>query len=173
MIRMNVEDFRRLYDYNSWANHRTLEACAQLSEEQFTRDLRSSFRSVRDTLVHIFLVEWLWLERWHGRSPIKYPPATDFPNIESVRRRRAEVERNLLDYAASLTKEDLDRVISHTTTAGVPQAAPLWQMLQHLVNHGTYHRGQVAAMLRQLDAKPIATDLIFFYRERAAAQAKA
>ena len=169
---MNVEDFRRLYDYNYWANHRTLEACAALNDEQFTRDLHSSFRSVRDTLVHIMLVEWLWRERWLGRSLDKYPPATDFPNLESVRQRWAEVERNLLDYVAALKPEDIDRVIAHKTTAGVPQSAPLSQMLQHLVNHGTYHRGQVATMLRQLDAKPIGTDLILFYRERAA-QAKA
>ena len=169
---MNVEDFRLLYDYNSWANRRTLDACAPLSEEQFTRDLRSSFRSVRDTLVHISWAEWLWLERWHGRSPDKFS-ATEFPTRESVRRRWSEVEHNLLDYVASLTQEDLDRVISHKTTAGVQQAAPLRQMLQHVANHGTYHRGQVASMLRQLDAKPVATDLIFFYRERAAAQAKA
>ncbi len=169
---MNLEDFRRLYDYNSWANRRTLEACAPLTDEQFTRDLHSSFRSVRDTLVHILLVEWLWRERWLGRSPDKYPPATDFPRLEAVRHRWAEVESNLLGYIAALKPEDLDRVIEHKTTSGVPQAAPLSQMLQHLVNHGTYHRGQVATMLRQLDAKPIATDLIFFYRERAA-QAKA
>jgi uncharacterized damage-inducible protein DinB len=168
---MNVEGFRRLYDYNSWANHRTLEACAALNDEQFTRDLHSSFRSVRDTLAHILLVEWLWLERWQGRSPDKFPPATDFPTLESVRRRWAEVERNLLDYVAALKPQDIDRVIAHKTTAGVLQSAPLSQMLQHLANHGTYHRGQVATMLRQLDAKPIATDLIFFYRERAA-QAK-
>ena len=57
---MNVEDFRLLYDYNAWADHRTLDACAGLNEEQFTRDLGSSYRSVRDTLVHIMLVEWLW-----------------------------------------------------------------------------------------------------------------
>jgi uncharacterized damage-inducible protein DinB len=170
---MNAEDFRRLYDYNSWANHRTLDACAPLSEEQFTRDLRSSFRSVRDTLTHIMLVEWLWLERWHGRSPDKFPPATDFPTLESVRRRWPEVERDLLEYIASLAQQDLDRVVSHKTVAGVSQAAPLWQMLQHLVNHGTYHRGQVATMLRQLDAKPISTDLILFCRELAAAQATA
>jgi uncharacterized damage-inducible protein DinB len=169
---MNVEDFRRLYDYNSWANHRTLEVCAALNDEQFTRDLHSSFRSVRDTLVHIMLVEWLWRERWLGRSPDKYPPVNDFPNLESVRRRWAEIERNLLDYVAALKPEDIDRVIAHKTTAGVPQSAPLSQMLQHLVNHGTYHRGQVATMLRQLDGKPIGTDLILFYRERAA-QAKA
>jgi uncharacterized damage-inducible protein DinB len=169
---MNVEDFRRLYDYNSWANHRTLDACVSLSEEQFTRDLRSSFRSVRDTLVHISWAEWLWLERWQGRSPDKFS-STDFPNLESVRRRWTEVERNLTEYIASLKPEDLERIISHKTTAGVPQAAPLWQMLQHLVNHGTYHRGQVASMLRQLDAKAVSTDMIVFYRERAAAQAKA
>jgi uncharacterized damage-inducible protein DinB len=169
---MDVEDFRGLYDYNSWANHRTLEACAALNDEQFTRDLHSSFRSVRDTLAHILLVEWLWLERWQGRSPDKFPPATDFPTLVSVSRRWAEVGRNLLDYVAALKPEDIDRVIAHKTTAGVPQSAPLSQMLQHLANHGAYHRGQVATMLRQLDAKPIATDLIFFYRERAA-QAKA
>jgi uncharacterized damage-inducible protein DinB len=164
---MNVEDFRLLYDYNSWANHRTLDACAALSEEQFTRDLGSSFRSVRDTLAHICGVEWLWLERWHGRSHNALPPAVEFPNLASLRRRWDEVEQNLLDYVASLTPEDVQRTIQHKTTQDVSQSAPLWQMLQHLVNHGTYHRGQVATLLRQLGAKPISTDLILFYRERA------
>jgi len=164
---MNVEDFRLLYDYNSWANRRTLDSCAALSEEQFTRDLGSSFRSVRDTLAHICGVEWLWLERWHGRSHNALPQVAEFSNLETLRRRWDEVERNLLDFVASLTPEDIQRIIQHKTTQGVPQAAPLWQMLQHLVNHGTYHRGQVATMLRQLSAKPISTDMIYFYRERA------
>ena len=79
---MNAEDFRLLYDYNSWANHRTLDACSQLNDEQFTRDMGSSFRSVRDTLVHVMLVEWLWLERWHGRSPNSFAPTSDFPTLE-------------------------------------------------------------------------------------------
>ncbi|MFY9803316.1 MAG: DinB family protein [Candidatus Acidiferrales bacterium] len=169
---MNAEDFRLLYDFNAWADHRTLESCAALNEEQFTRDLGSSFRSLRDTLVHIMLVEWLWLERWHGRSPNAFPAYAEFPTLDSVRSRWAEIERDLLDYIASLTPEEVQRVVQHKTTAGVPHAAPLWQMLQHLVNHGTYHRGQIATMLRQLGAKPIATDMILFYRERAT-QAKA
>ena len=164
---MNVEDFHLLYDYNSWANRRTLDSCAALSEEQFTRDLGSSFRSVRDTLAHICGVEWLWLERWHGRSHNALPQAGEFSNLETLRRRWDEVERNLLDFVASLTPEDIQRIIQHKTTQGVPQAAPLWHMLQHLVNHGTYHRGQVATMLRQSGAKPISTDLIYFYRDRA------
>lgn len=163
---MNVEDFRLLYDYNCWANYRTLDSCATLTGEQFTRDLGSSFRSVRDTLAHICGAEWLWLERWHGRSPNALPTAAEFPNLEALRHRWDELERNLLDYLSSLTPEDIQRVVHHNTTQGVPQSAPLWQMLQHLVNHGTYHRGQVATMLRQLGAKPLSTDLIFFYRER-------
>ena len=171
---MNAEDFRLLYDYNSWANHRTLDACAHLTEDQFTRDMGSSFRSVRETLVHIMLVEWLWLERWHGRSPNSFAPASEFPILDSVRARWTEIDRDLLDYIASLTPEQVQRAVHHTTTAGVPQAAPLWQMLQHLANHGTYHRGQITTLLRQLGAKAVGTDLITFYRERAAqAAAKA
>jgi uncharacterized damage-inducible protein DinB len=165
---MNVGEFADLYDFNAWADRRTLEACATLTNAQFVQDLGSSFPSVRDTLVHVMLVEWLWFERWHNRPPDKYPPATDFPTLASVRARWVEIERNLLTYVASLQSDDLGRIVHHQTMAGVPQAEPLWQMLQHLVNHGTYHRGQIATMLRQLKAKPLSTDLIAFYRERAA-----
>ena len=165
---MNLEDICLLYDFNAWANNRTLEACGALSPEQFTRDLGSSFKSVRDTLAHIYGAEWVWLERWHGRIPSGLPSAADFPDLETVRRRFAEMDRNLVDYAASLTSDDLQRVISYKSMAGSPSAQPLWQMLQHLANHGTYHRGQIAAMLRQLGAKASSTDLIGFYRERAA-----
>ncbi len=169
---MNLEDFRTLYDYNSWANHRTLEASAALAPEQFTRDLGSSFGSVRDTLAHIYGAEWVWLERWHGRTPAGLPSAADFPDIEAVRRRFAEIDRNLVDYVASLTLDDLQRVITFKTRAGVPYSQPLAPCLQHVANHSTYHRGQVTTLLRQLGAKAVATDLIAFYRERAA-QAKA
>jgi len=169
---MNLEDFRTLYDYNSWANHRTLEASAALTPEQFTREMGSSFGSVRDTLAHICGAEWIWLERWHGRSPAGIPPAADFPDIEAVRRRFAEIDRNLVDYVASLTQDDLPRVITFKNLAGVPYSQPLAPCLQHVANHSTYHRGQVTTLLRQLGAKAVATDLIAFYRERAA-QAKA
>ena len=165
---MNVEDFVLLYEFNSWADRRTVESCVALTDAQFVQDLGSSFPSVCDTLAHTMLVEWVWLERWHNRAPDKYPDAKrEFPNLVSIRARWAEIERDLLDYVASLKPLDLERVVHHKTMAGVPQAQPLWQMLQHLVNHGTYHRGQVATMLRQLKAKPSSTDLIAFHREKA------
>lgn len=165
---MDIQDFRTLYQYNSWANHRTLDCCASLTPEQFTRDLGSSFGSVRDTLVHIMGAEWIWLERWHGRVPQGLPVAADFPDLESVRRRWAEVERDLTDFIASLTPEDLQRAVQFKSLAGVPHSQPLWPCLQHLANHSTYHRGQIATLLRQLGAKAVSTDLIGFYRELSA-----
>ena len=164
---MNIDDIRLLYDFNAWANHRTIDACAALTPEQFTRDLASSFRSVRDTLAHIYGAQWIWLERWHGRIPAVLPSAADFPNLDTLRRRFIEIDRNLVDFAASLNADDLHRVVQYKTVAGTAQAQPLWQMLQHVANHGTYHRGQVTTLLRQLGAKATSTDLIAFYRERA------
>lgn len=165
---MNTDDFRLLYDFNAWANQRMLDACAALTGEQFTRDLGSSFKSVRDTLAHIYGAQWVWLERWHGRVPTGLPAASDFPDFETVKKRFAEIDRNLVDYVASLNANDVQRVIEFKTMAGTAFAQPLWQMLQHLANHGTYHRGQVTTMMRQMGAKATSTDLIGFYRERAA-----
>jgi uncharacterized damage-inducible protein DinB len=164
---MNAEDFRNLYEYNSWANRRVLDSCAALSPEQFTRDLGSSFKSVRDTLAHIMGAEWIWLERWHGRSPQALPKAEEFPDLDSLRARWVEIERDLTDFVASQSDEDLVRVYNYKTAAGAPFSSLAWQMLQHLANHGTYHRGQIATFLRQLGAKPQGTDLIAFYRQRA------
>jgi len=165
---MEIHDFRTLYDYDSWANRRILEACAPLTAEQFTRDLGSSFRSVRDTLVHILGAEWVWLERWQDHVPEGLPTVADFPDLEAVRRRWAEVERDLRNFVYAQTPETLKRVIQFQTKAGFSINQPLWQCLQHVANHSTYHRGQVTAMLRQLGAKPVSTDLIGFYREQSA-----
>lgn len=165
---MDVQDFRLLYEYNFWANHRTLDSCSSLSSEQFTRDLGSSFCSVRDTLAHIYGAEWLWLERWHGRIPNALPAPADFPDLPALRVRWVELENNLHGFIDSLNSSELQRIIKYKNTQGVPFEGPLWPMLQHVVNHSSYHRGQVATLLRQLGAKPIATDLIAFHRELAA-----
>jgi uncharacterized damage-inducible protein DinB len=163
---MTLDDVHRLYAYNSWADHRALDASSALSLEQFTRNLGSSFPSVRDTLTHIMFVEWLWLERWLGRSP-SGPLPGDFPDIASIRARWEAIESDLLNFVRTLALADLDRVVEYKNTKGNAFSNPMWQMLQHLVNHGTYHRGQITTMIRQLGATPLTTDLIAFYREQA------
>lgn len=164
---MTVEDYRELYDFNSWANGRTLDSCAPLTPEQFTRDLGSSFPSVRDTLAHIYGAEWVWLERWHERVPASLPSAADFPDLATLRARWSEHEHNLHAYIASLAPAELTRVIRYKNTRGTPFEGPIGPMLRHVANHSTYHRGQIVTLLRQLGAKPVSTDLIGFYRERA------
>lgn len=164
---MHVHYIQQLYDYNSWANHRILDACGALTPEQFVKDLGSSFPSVRDTLAHIYGAEWIWLERWQGRTPSGPLKPPDFPDLASLRARWTERERELQAFVRGLTTERLNAAMETSTLDGTRYVQPLWQMMQHLVNHGSYHRGQVTAFLRQLGHQAVATDLIRFYRERA------
>jgi uncharacterized damage-inducible protein DinB len=166
---MSPEDIRQLYDYNAWANRRAMEGAAALTPEQFTKPLGSSFSSVRDTLAHIYGAEWIWLERFQGRSPASLPDVKEFTNLASLRKRWLEHETLLLGFVRGLTQADLDRVMEYKTLKFGVYQNPLWQSMQHLVNHGTYHRGQVTTLLRQLGVQPILTDLMHFYRERATA----
>jgi uncharacterized damage-inducible protein DinB len=166
---MSPEDIRQLYDYNAWANRRSMDAAAALTPEQITKPLGSSFSSVRDTLAHIYGAEWIWLERFQGRSPTSLPDVKEFANLEGLREHWVDHEARLLGFVRGLTQADLDRVMEYKTLKFGVYRNPLWQSMQHLVNHGTYHRGQVTTLLRQLGAQPILTDLMHFYRERATA----
>jgi uncharacterized damage-inducible protein DinB len=166
---MTPEEVGLLYDFNAWANHRSMEAASALTPEQFTKPLGSSFSSVRDTLAHICGAEWVWLERFQGRSPSGMPDNSAFADVASLRAHWGELEIRMTTFVRGLTQEDLHRVMEYKTMKFGVYKNPLWQSLQHLVNHGTYHRGQATTLLRQHGAQPIPTDLMHFYRERALA----
>ena len=166
---MTPEFTRQLFDYNHWANNRALEAAGQLSDEQFARPLGSSFSSLRDTLAHICGAEIVWLERFSGRAPSSFPDTSSAQTASQLRGFWQPYQERLLAFANGVSQADLDRVLEYQTFNFGAYKNPLWQSMQHLANHGTYHRGQVATLLRQLGAKPILTDLMHYYRERAAA----
>lgn len=166
---MSPEDIRLLYEFNSWANHRSMSAAEKLTNEQFVKPLGSSFSSVRDTLAHIYGAEAIWFERFQGRSPSSLPDVKQFANLTSLREAWMQQEPRLLAFVRGLTQADLDRDFEYKTLKFGVYRNPLWQSMQHVVNHGTYHRGQVTTMLRQLGAEPILTDLMHFYRERSLA----
>ena len=170
---MSPEEMRALYDFNAWANRRAMDAASALTTEQFVKPLGSSFGSVRDTLAHLCGAEWIWLERFQGRSPAALPDLDQFADLAGLRERWLEQEAQLLNFVGKLTQADLDRVMEYKTFKFGVYSNPLWQSMQHVVNHGTYHRGQVTTMLRQHGVQPILTDLMHFYRERSAATAKA
>jgi uncharacterized damage-inducible protein DinB len=164
---MTREDLRTLLDYHYWARDRLLAALDPLAPEQFTRDLGSSFRSIRDTAVHTYAAEWAWYSRWQGQSPTALIPSDRFPDVAALRAAWTELEGKVRRFVDEGGERGVDRVIEYRLLSGDAGASPLWQMLQHVVNHASYHRGQVTTMLRQIGGTPPKSmDLIAFYRTR-------
>ena len=162
---MTIDDIRHLFAYTEWANERIVECVRGLSVEQYARTVPSSFPTIRDTLAHIVMAEWIWLRRWKGESPSEPPqwlsaePPLDVvvENLRAIERERAE----LLD---ALNDADLQNDLSYRNMAGDPYANRLGELMSHVVNHSTYHRGQLTTMIRQVGATPPSTDLVNFLR---------
>ena len=168
---MNADDVRVLLDYHYWARDRVLDAVEPLSPEQLTGAMGGSFRCVRDTLVHVYWAEWLWYWRWQGQpKTIRFDQVVnEFPDVASLRKAWREHEQLMRAFFDALDGDGIKRVIEYKSLAGQPAASILWHMLQHVVNHASYHRGQVTTLLRQIGAAPPKSmDLIAFYRERSA-----
>ena len=164
---MNVDDLRTLLDYHYWARDRVLDAVAPLTAEQFTRDVGNSFKSIRDTLVHTAGAEGLWYLRWTGQSPTALPDPTDFPDLASISAFWLDQEQKIRVFLDGLDADGIERVFHYRAMTGQELSSVFRHMLQHVVNHATYHRGQVTTMLRQVGAPaPKSQDMIAFYRER-------
>jgi len=159
---MDLKMIDDLFRYNRWANSRILESALALDREEFVKTIPSSFPSLRDTLVHMLWSEWIWLQRWKGISPRQLPFSLEFPDVASIRSRWQAVENERQVFLDALEPARLAEVLSYVNLQGQTFAYPLRRMLQHVVNHGTYHRGQITTLLRQLGAAPLATDLLLY-----------
>ncbi len=176
---ISLEVLRELYDYNYWARDRQLEACAALSSEQFLRPMGSSFTSVRDTLAHVMGSEWIWLERWRGRSPRTLPGVSEglpvaeifrrwndqFSTADAIRERWGGIEADLRAYLFALDEQALLRDLVYVNIHGKAWTYALWRTLLHVANHGTYHRGQITTLLRQLGSSAPETDFLIMQDE--------
>jgi uncharacterized damage-inducible protein DinB len=164
---LDKSDAARLFDYTVWANHKVMRAVATLSVDDFKRDLKSSHGGVRGTLVHGMSAEWVWLERWKGVSPTRMFDEGEFPDIVALRDRWAVIEEHRASWLESLRPEAMPEKVRYRSLQGQEFETPLWQLVQHVANHSTYHRGQVVGFLRQLGAKGVSTDLVAWDREQA------
>jgi uncharacterized damage-inducible protein DinB len=169
---MTIDDIQLVYEYDRGATDRVFRAVCALNVEQFTRDLGGRFRSVRDTLVHIIAGEWIWLADWREqahrpdllaelrtRRETLFNPGA-FPDVVAAQSRWAEVEADQIAFVSGLTDESLKTMLPARGTQ-----LSLAHRMQHLANHSTYHRGQIALMMRQLDAEPPAADFHVFLAE--------
>lgn len=162
-----IDELRELYAFNRWANRRILGVAGALSAEDLGRDTGSSFPSVRRTLAHILESETAWVSRWRGLRHPGLPEDWDLSTVEGLRSAWAETEARQEEFLAATSEEDLDRPVGYRDRHGREFSPTLWQMLRHVVNHSSYHRGQVVTMVRQVGGEAVSTDLIHFYRERA------
>ena len=169
---MHLNELRTLVDYHYWARDRLLQAVEPLTPDQLASPIESSFSSLRETLVHLWGAEVIWLRRWEGDSPTALPAGDALTDLASIRRVWAEEEAKLRALLERLGEDGVTRPMEYRTFDGKPYVQPFWQMLLHLVNHGSYHRGQATTMLRQLGAEPPRQmDFSAFCRERAAQHA--
>jgi uncharacterized damage-inducible protein DinB len=162
---MTTDDVRRLFAYNRWANAKTIKAAGELGDEKLNRDCRSSFPSVFATLVHMLGAEWIWLERWNGSSPSVWPDMDAVKTLADLRARWADVEAGQRTRLSGLDDAQLAQPLAYRNMKGEAYQEPLGLVLQHVVNHGTHHRGQIGTMTRQLGGVPAGTDYIVFVRE--------
>lgn len=161
---MNPEWYTTLIDYNYWARDRVWQCILTLDEEQFTRDLGYSWRSIHGQVVHTMSAEWIWFSRFSGVSPTGFLSLEDFPTREAVYAEWQTVEALARDFVQRLTPELLQSDLHYSATNGTPQVAPLWHLLSHVLNHSTDHRAQMLAMLHQLGAPSVEQDMIIYFR---------
>ena len=156
-----LEVIRGLYEYHRWANRRLYDVAAGLGEEVAGRAVGAqfSFRTVRRMLAHIYGADWIWLARWKGASPTTLPGG-DVATLADLRVRWDATEAEQRAFVEGLGPSDLARPVEYRNTEGKPFRGVLGTLLQHVVNHGTHHRSEVATMLTVLSGSPPPTDLV-------------
>ena len=158
---MNLNDIRKLFDYTEYANNLVLDAAQGLTEEQQRHDFKISHGTIHGTLTHMAGDEWIWLERWRGTSHSRIWTEADFADIPSLRARWRQIEEERRQLLDDLSEERLHQDLSYKKIKGEPFTLPLVEQMQHVVNQGTLHRGQVVGMIRQLGVQQPAVDLLF------------
>ena len=151
-----------LFAYNAWANDRMIASVEALSEEEYARVLGGGWPSVRDTLAHLASATRAWDERFAGRSPERLLTGADLPRREEAVAMLRAADAALAERVRTSTEADRAAILSYVNLQGKTKKVPAWAVFRHAVNHASYHRGQIASMVRMLGHEPKATDLVFW-----------
>ena len=150
--------------FNLWANEKFCEFLKALPEVDLHREITSSFSSVHKTVFHIYGAQNIWISRLHGTSPAAFPVSDSVTPSEALQK-LIDTSKQLVSFIEHSTDESLQERIRYKNLAGEEFESSIWEIMQHVVNHGTYHRGQLVTMLRQLGHETLfPTDFIAFTR---------
>lgn len=164
-MHVSVETLRTHIDYNNWANRRMLKAAAALSQDELTRDFGSADKGILGTLLHVYGGEVVWIERVHGTS-LAARPYDAGATLDTLQAEWPPVWERWERYVSTLTPETAEAAVGYVSFKGDSFRTPVWQIVLHIVNHGTHHRGQAAAFIRASGKTPPVLDLTQFYREQ-------
>ncbi|MFZ1043691.1 MAG: DinB family protein [Anaerolineales bacterium] len=160
---MNIQDILTIYEYNYWANKRILAASAKVTEKQFLSPASFPFGGLRSTIVHIIDAEFGW-RMFFQQNNWSAPElkAEEFPTLASVQERANQEEKEMRAYLATLSDKDLNGHRHYNNEKGEPRDRILWHCLYHMVNHGTQHRSEAAALLTDYSSSPGDLDFTLF-----------
>jgi uncharacterized damage-inducible protein DinB len=164
---VTLQEITQLVAFNRWANQCFFEALSQLPDEQYRQDMQSSHGGIHGTLAHIIGVERGWLSRWQGKRETGTAAASQMQSVAELRAFWEGVCDEMGRFLATLDDQKLQETLSTAVRTG-SYTASYSQMIQHVIDHSSYHRGQIVAMLRQLGVTPPSTGLIRFYRDEPA-----
>ena len=162
---MTLQEARRLHAFNSWATNRIFEACAALSAEELGQDLKSSHRSILGTLTHLVGAERIWLSRFLKTPENRMVDPAEVPTLASLKTAWEKIGFEQARWLGGMNDRTLAETFVMTTSDGTRYTHTFDEGLRHLVDHSTYHRGQVVTLLRQLGHTPPNTGMIRFFRE--------
>ena len=163
---MNVRDILFIYEYNYWANKKILAASANVTQEHFIAPASFPYGGLHGTLLHILDAEWGW--RMFFQNDNWSAPDLDiaeFPDLATLQDRWIKEEQAMRVYLATLHDEDMEIHRYYSTPAGEPRDRILWHCLLHVVNHGTQHRSEAAALLTEYGHSPSDLDFTVFLNE--------
>jgi uncharacterized damage-inducible protein DinB len=164
---MNANDIRILYDYNYWAKARIMRSALRVTPAQFTAANTSSYGSLQGTLVHTLSAEITWRNRLQAAQPLfTRLVIDDFPTPQILDDYWAEQESLMRAYLSGLTDADLEIMLEYKNSRGIVYHNAVWGILMHVVNHGTQHRAEAAAMLTDFNYSPGDIDMILYLREK-------
>jgi uncharacterized damage-inducible protein DinB len=163
---ISADILRNHLAYTAWASQRLVGAASTLSAEDLSRDFKSADHSILGTLVHIFAADRIWLARVSNAPPAPFKTEADY-HLEVLQNDWPALHERWHQYGEAMTDSAAGGSIAYQDTKGNAYSQPLWQIILHVVNHGTHHRGQVSGFLRALGHTPPPLDLTAYFREQA------
>jgi uncharacterized damage-inducible protein DinB len=164
---MMLDVLRDHLDYTAWASQRLVQAASALTPDELMRDFGTADHSVLGTLVHVYAGDRIWLGRIEGNPPARFIVPEQDLHLSVLQRDWPALLERWKQWSTLLTEASIHEEISYKDTRGNSSSQPIWQIVMHVVNHGTHHRGQVSGFLRAMGHRPPVLDLRAYYQESA------